>query len=114
VFVFDINTEDAYACEWGKASAIVDEDAALFIRGGYDDRSRLGQTIITMFRLDAEWSRTDVELLQRCHAREEVTAALTAAGFEAIISMCASDAGMNGDIAVGRRFFRAETPSGPG
>lgn len=109
LFVFDTNMEDAYEYEWGKTSAIVDADAALFIRGGYDHHSRLGKTIITTFRLDGGWSRADVELVQRCHMSDEVNGALAAAGFRAITCVSAADAGMTGQIAAGRSFYRAET-----
>ncbi len=113
LFVFDINTEDAYAREWGKSAAIVDEDAAVFIRGDYDDHARIGRTLITAFRpngnCDSAWHRTDIELHQRCYTCEEVETALHTAGFRNsnITTITASDAGMTGDIAIGRRFFRA-------
>src|SRR5690242_11129208 len=35
LFVFDINTPAAYQSEWGKSAAIVDDDAAVFIRGSF-------------------------------------------------------------------------------
>jgi SAM-dependent methyltransferase len=117
LFVFDINTEEAYAREWGKSAAIVDEDAAVFIRGDYDSHTRIGRTLITAFRSNGNgdshstcrWHRADIELHQRCYACEEVLTALHAAGFRDsdMTSIAASDAGMTGDIAVGRRFFRA-------
>jgi hypothetical protein len=106
-FVFDINTEAAYASEWGKESAIADQDAALFVRGTYSAAERLGRTNITMFRLDGGWQRTDIELRQRCYDPVEVARSLTRAGFGDIEVFTAADAGMAGDIAVGRVFVRA-------
>ncbi len=115
LFVFDINTDEAYAREWGKSAAIVDEDAAVFIRGDYDDSARIGRTLITAFRSNGHgastsaWHRADIELHQRCYTCEEVETALRTAGFRDsdITTLAASDAGMTGDIGVGRRFFRA-------
>ena len=103
-FVFDINTADAYA-QWDKIAAIVDDDAALFVRGNYDSVSRLGTTMITMFRFDGEWKRSDARIVQRCYGDTEARAALACAGFSRVESMTAADAGMKGDIAIGRRFY---------
>jgi hypothetical protein len=106
LFVFDANTDEAYASEWGKSSAIVDGDAAVFVRGAYDPASRLGRTDITTFRQADGWSRCDVHLVQRCYSDDELRSALAAAGFDRIESYSAAEAGMTGDIAVGRRFYR--------
>jgi len=108
LFVFDVNTEEAYASEWGKSSAVVETDAALFVRGGYDQSTRIGTTLVTMFRLgeDGRWARRDAAVMQRCYSDVDIRAALGAGPFVAIESVSAADAGMYGDIAVGRRFFR--------
>jgi SAM-dependent methyltransferase len=105
--VFDVNTAEAYASEWGKSSTVVEDDAALFVRGTYDPATRLGTTKITGFRRDTAWRRADVEILQRCYEPEEISSALAAAGFASVESHAAAAVGMVGDIAVGRRFYRA-------
>jgi hypothetical protein len=106
LFIFDINTAEAYESEWGKSAAVVDDDAALFVRGRYDERSHLGTTMITMFRREGVWARNDLQIVQRCYDDREACDALRAAGFARIESRAAVDAGVTGDIAVGRRFYR--------
>jgi SAM-dependent methyltransferase len=112
VFVFDVNTEVAYQCEWGKCSAIVETDAALFVRGGYDARARFGRTIITMFRLLDEWRRSDVEIVQRCYDERELAGWLFEAGFRDVSVRTAAAAGMSGDLARGRAFLTAQKGEG--
>jgi len=107
VFVFDINTEAAYTCEWTKSSAIVEPDAALFVRGGYDKAARLGRTLITTFRLVDEWRRGDVEVVQRCYDANELAEWLCDAGFRETAIHAAAAIGMTGDIASGRVFLTA-------
>jgi SAM-dependent methyltransferase len=108
LFVFDVNTEQAYRGEWGKSSAQVDQHAAVFIRGGYDPGTSLGETLITTFKPDGQlWRRADVRIVQRSLERRTLITALQAAGFGAIDLMPASDAGVRGEFAVGRLFVRA-------
>jgi SAM-dependent methyltransferase len=109
-FVFDVNTTSAYAREWGKSSALVDPDAAIIIRGGYDPARRLGHTDLTLFWLADGWRRGDVRVWQRPWEPAELTAALEAAGFARIELSGACEAGMPGDIAVGRVFVVAVKP----
>lgn len=105
-FVFDLNMEEAYRTEWGKSSIIVEPDNVCIIRGGYDDRERMGRTDITMFRQKATWQRADVTIFQRCYTGEEVTAALQRAGLHDIRAFDADrELGMAGDLAIGRTFF---------
>jgi SAM-dependent methyltransferase len=111
LFVFDVNTIAAYTSEWGKQSAIVEDDAALFVRGQFDPASRIGQTSITTFRRDGGWQRADIEIAQRCYEPEELAPLLAAAGFADVHSVAAADAGMRGDIAVGRVFIAATMPT---
>lgn len=108
-FVFDVNTEEAYRREWGKSSAIVEADNVCIVRGGYDAQERLGHTQITMFRLlpDGQWRRGDVSIAQRCHDAAEIVSHLQDAGFARVDAIRAEDAGMAGDLGVGRVFFRA-------
>jgi SAM-dependent methyltransferase len=80
-FVFDLSLEAAYKSEWGESCSIVNTDEACFVRGSYDERERLGRTLITTFQRRGSWERTDVEFLARCHRPEEVLRALRRAGF---------------------------------
>ncbi len=107
-FVFDVNTEEAYLSEWGKSSAIVEADNACIVRGSYDAHERIGRTEITLFRLLGDrWRRTDVSISQRCYDAGEIVSLLEAAGFGKVDAIRAADAGMVGDLGVGRCFFRA-------
>lgn len=107
-FVFDLNMEEAYRTMWQHSSAIVEPDSVCVIRGAYDDGERLGRTDLTMFRLQENWHRSDLTLLQRCYAPEEVRAALQECGFDEIrFCRAREDLGMSGDIATGRAFFTA-------
>jgi hypothetical protein len=115
-FVFDVNTDDAYRCEWSKSSAVIDDDAVHIVRGEYDEVNGIGYTDITMFRPadpdtandgSREWQRVDLRVAQRSLAADRLAPMLEAAGFVDVKSVCAPDAGMRGDIAVGRLFMTA-------
>lgn len=110
LFLFDVNTAPAYASEWGKSSAEVTADTALFVRGTYDAATRLAQTSITTFHLRDGWHRADHHVVQRCYERSEIEAALRGAGFETIEAHAAATVGMEGEIGTGRLFFTACTP----
>lgn len=115
LFLFDLNLEEAYLNEWGKSSAIVEEDHVCIVRGGYDAGKRLGRTEITLFRREEEWRRWDVTLFQRCHLPEEIHAALRESGFEKVRCYDARrELGMTGEIGVGRAYFLAEKRKGFG
>ena len=106
VFVFDVNTDEAYMSEWMKSSAVVEPDAALFVRGSYDESAHLGRTLITMFRCSGGWHRTDVEVNQRCYPASELAEWLGVAGFRDVAAHHAAAVGMSGDLARGRMFLR--------
>jgi len=109
-FVFDVNTTAAYTREWDKSSALVEPDAALIIRGGYDQARRLGHTDLTLFWSDGGWHRRDLQVWQRPWDPGETTAALERAGLERITVHDAAAIGMHGDIATGRLFVVAFKP----
>ncbi|MBI4277979.1 MAG: hypothetical protein HY660_05940 [Armatimonadetes bacterium] len=62
---------------------------------------------VTLFHLEGGvWQRSDLTLLQRCYAEDEVRAALAAAGFPEVSAYDAvKDLAMAGN--VGRTFFLA-------
>ncbi len=109
VFVFDLNTDAAYRSEWTKTSAVVEADAPLFVRGGYDESAQLGRTLLTMFRLADGWQRSDVEMVQRCYDAAELVGWLIDAGFRDVAINGAAAVGMSGDLACGRVFLAATT-----
>ncbi len=107
-FLFDLNMQEAYRTQWQKSSALVEEDNACFVRGGYDPVNKLGRTEITMFRLRQNWERADVTLFQRCYRRHEIRSALDLAGFQPVRCYHARrDLGLRGPIAEGRAVFLA-------
>ena len=112
LFVFDLIMEEAYLTRWGKSSAIVEKDNVCVVRGGYNPAVRIGRTDITMFRLDGNWRRSDVTLLQRCYSEEEVRSALELTGFSGIrLFRAGRDFSMPGDLGTGRTFFLATKES---
>ncbi len=81
LFFFDLSLEDAYLGEWGQTCSVVEADHACFIRGTYDRGSKRGKTFITSFRLESEWTRSDVTFHARCWHPGQIEAALHDAGF---------------------------------
>ncbi len=108
-FVFDVLMEEAYQSNWGKSSAIVEEDDVCILQGGYDADRRVGRAEITLFRNEGEWRRSDVRILQRCYELGEWLRALEETGFSEISSYdVRRRLGMPGDLGVGRVFFVAK------
>ncbi len=112
-FAFDINLEDAFLRYWNESCTVVEDDNAFFVRGGYDGRTRLGRTEITMFRHLREWRRSDATLYQRCYPAAEWEAMLTDAGFTSVrMYDVPRDLGIEGQPGNGRAFVLA-LKSGP-
>ncbi len=108
VFVFDLLTGEAYETLWQKSSAVVEDDNAFIIRGGYNRETRVGRTDITMFRRRETWERSDVTIFQKCHEPEEVAALLAQTSFQGISAYHAQrDLHISGDLSVGRLFYVA-------
>jgi len=80
-FVFDLSLEETYKSEWNQTCSLVEDEEACFIRGTYDEHSRLGKTLITRFHQDSVWKRTDTVFLARCWRPEDVLLLLKQAGF---------------------------------
>jgi SAM-dependent methyltransferase len=110
-FVFDVNTSAAYGERWDQTHSEVHPDHAFFLRGGFDPKSRVGTTHVTMFRLFDNWTRSDVEIRQRPWDAAEVTPLLQQAGFEDVCTWRAiEDLQMPGHYGIGRAYFRAQKP----
>jgi len=101
--------ESAYQTNWTDAFSLVRDDHVLVLSGsGFDFRTRLARCRITMFRLlDGEWTRSDVDVHERCYTSAEIDAALSLAGFEQTACYDARDLGMNGQLGQGRTFVVA-------
>jgi SAM-dependent methyltransferase len=96
-FIFDVLTEDTYRIEWKKSNAVVEDDNACFVRGGYDPQTRTAHADITMFRFFESWERSDVTVLEYYYPEAEILERLRRAGFHSIATL-------PGD---GRIFLRA-------
>jgi hypothetical protein len=108
VFVFDLNTEEAYRTSWRKEGSIVEKDHACIVRGGYSPDEKAAWTEITLFRLGGGgWERADLKISQTCHAPDEVVKVLQECGFRGITLHDADrEFGMGGDLGKGRIFVR--------
>lgn len=107
-FVFDLNEEIAYKDFWARTSTSVDAKAVSIARGSYDGLSKVAHCDVTLFRLEnGKWERSDFRLSQRFHPQPVVLQALEEAGFAATTCDGQRDAGMHGDIGVGRTFYSA-------
>jgi SAM-dependent methyltransferase len=110
-FVFDVNTSAAYGDRWDQTHCEVQPDHAFFLRGGFDAQARVGTTLVTMFRLSDNWTRSDVEIRQRPWDAAEVTPLLQQAGFKNVSCWRAiEDLQMPGHSGIGRAYFRARKP----
>jgi SAM-dependent methyltransferase len=109
LLAFDMLLEEAYRMHWGESFALVREDHLLTITGGaFDARSRMARVNVTMFRLlDGAWQRSDTTVEERCYSTDEISNALTRAGFGELLCYDAGDLGMDGQLGEGRTFFVA-------
>jgi SAM-dependent methyltransferase len=106
-FIFDLNREEAYSQLWCQSSATVADDVVSVARGSYFPRQRLAVCDITLVRRHGKcWRRTDFQMRQRLHPREQVLAALESCGFSAS-AHDARELGMEGPVGFGRDFFLA-------
>jgi hypothetical protein len=95
---------------WRGSSALVEDDPLCVVRARYRPEAGIGETDVTMLRLDGGWRRTDVRLTQRCYAEEEIRSGVGAAGFEAI-GAHDGERDLTFPGGVGRTFFVCEKPT---
>jgi SAM-dependent methyltransferase len=116
LFLFDLNMEEGYKARWRGSFGIVEDNHVCVVRASFDEDKKVGRTVITIFRLEGVWHRSDVTLLQRCYSESEIRSGLEAAGFTDIQTFDAQhDLGWSRE--VGRVFFlsrRADGESGGG
>jgi SAM-dependent methyltransferase len=109
VFVFDAVMEEGYLTAWKNTCANVGENYACFIRGDYDENTRLGRTDITLFQENGSWHRSDVSFLQRFHPVDDITRLLRGARFSKVgVYNAIDDLGIEGYFGEGRAVFVAE------
>lgn len=108
VFAFDLTMEEAYVVHWQGSFSMVGDDYACVVRPTYDLGTRVATNFVTAFERNecdaSDWKRSDFCIVQNCHSREAVEAALARAGFHSVQTMDAQhDLGMDGE--AGRTFF---------
>lgn len=106
LFVFDLNMQESFETIWQGAQATVEDEYVAITRASYDPVEKMGRAHNTMFRLEDEWRRCDVTVLERCYGEDEVRGALERAGFGEIQARAAGELGMR-ESALGRTFFFA-------
>ena len=104
VFVFDLYSDAAYAERWRGSFSKVDENFVCIVRASYHRQSARGENLITVFRRDKQWERTDTTLTTRCYSSDELHGLLQQAGFGSIEEHEAAELGVTG--ADGRVFWR--------
>lgn len=112
VFVFDMNMHAGFRSRWAERFHILTDDSAVLVDSRYDETDKLATMSITTFTPGeqdaAHWRRADVNLLQRAYSLEDLSEALTTAGFADIdVFDARDDLGMRDE---GRAFFRAKKP----
>jgi hypothetical protein len=86
----------------------MESDHLLAAKSSYDPESRVGRLELSMFRLVNEgWIRQDEHFLQRSYTPEEISQALTRAGFRLTKGGLSSDFGL---ASVGRLLVVARRP----
>jgi SAM-dependent methyltransferase len=81
LFIFDMNLEPGFLDKWQGYYGIIEDDHVCLFPQSYDAGKRVARFDATMFRLTDYWYRSDVTLLQKCYSVDEITAALSEAGF---------------------------------
>lgn len=91
VFLFDVNTPYKFEHVFGNEAYVLESDegggaAYCGWQNEYDEKTRLCRFYLSVFteEEDGRYRRTDEEQTERCYTREELTAALTGAGFSEI------------------------------
>lgn len=84
LFIFDMNLEPGYLAQWQGYFGIVEDDHVCLFPQSYDPETKIARFDATMFRLTDYWYRSDVTLLQKCYPVEEISNALSRAGFSVL------------------------------
>lgn len=85
LFLFDVNTPYKFEHIYGDNAYILEDEQGTFCgwQNEYDPESRLCRFYLSVFTPDGRggYRRRDEEQCERCYTRDELTAALVAAGF---------------------------------
>jgi SAM-dependent methyltransferase len=81
MFFFDLNMDEGYKARWHNSFSIVEDELVCVVRNSYRPEEKVGQANITIFRLEGDWRRSDLRLVQKCYSEEEIRSALDITGF---------------------------------
>ena len=84
LFLFDVNTPYKFRQVYGDNAYILEDEGSLCAwQNEFDEKSGLCRFYLSVFRegKDGRYTREDEEQTERCYTYEELTAALTRAGF---------------------------------
>jgi len=112
LFVFDMNLEPGFLDKWQGYYGIVEDDHVCLFPQSYDLEKRIARFDATIFRLTDYWYRSDVTLLEKCYSLEEITGALSEAGFSLLdtFEYTLENGRKNLAAGSGRAFFLCEKP----
>ena len=84
LFLFDVNIENGYQNHWYGTHGIVEDDHVCVFQTDYNPDSHIARFEATIFRLEDDWYRSDITLLQMCYSESDIRTALESAGFTGI------------------------------
>jgi SAM-dependent methyltransferase len=85
LFFFDMNDDASFAAHWRGSQGMSDDESAVVVKGSYDAEAKRGKLALAMFRFaENRWDRTNLVLEQHAFSADEISSALTAAGFDNI------------------------------
>jgi hypothetical protein len=100
-----MNGEPVYRERWCNPGSLVNEEVVSVSRGEYNSRRRLARCEITlMCRKNGQWTRSDFQLVQKCHVKESVARLLEKTGFSVSVHEAAK-VGMEGNFNYGRDIY---------
>jgi len=112
VFVFDMNLHEAYALDLKQWAVDIHDNSVGMVRGQYDPVEQRARTELMWFSRSAAdrncWRQKHSVVEQRCYAREDILAALAAAGFQSIQAYMATELGVDPDLGHGRMFVASQ------
>lgn len=110
LFVFDMNSEQAYFVDLRQWAAMVSENNVGLVRGTYDRMAQTASTELIWFERKEQstcWKQRRSVVKQRCYSQEDILSALAESGFKDIEAIPATNAGVTSDLGFGRIFFSA-------
>lgn len=107
LFVFDINTEEAYTVDLREWRVNISENEAGLMRGVYDFATKLAETELIWFVRAPEtdcWRRRQSVVRERSYEVPEILHALRGVGFQKMDAIAAIEAGVSAELGFGRVF----------